>query len=98
MYFFASTWYFNNKIWSRVFRASHGFVTSEHNNAVPVRTLRDYLQLIKDSTPSCIVFPNVVGNFEMKPSVIQLLPKFHRLDSENPYLHLKEFDEDCATL
>jgi hypothetical protein len=71
---------------------------NEHNNAVPVRTLRDYLQPTRASTPSCIVFPNVVGNFEMKPGVIQLLPKFHGLDSENPYLHLKEFDEVCATL
>uniref|UniRef100_A0A2N9GKN7 Retrotransposon gag domain-containing protein n=1 Tax=Fagus sylvatica TaxID=28930 RepID=A0A2N9GKN7_FAGSY len=71
---------------------------NEHNNAIPVRTLRDYLQPTRASTPSCIVFPNVVGNFEMKPGVIQLLPKFHGLDSENPYLHLKEFDEVCATL
>ena len=45
-----------------------------------------------------VLFPNVVGNFEMKPGVIQLLPKFHGLDFENPYLHLKEFDEVCATL
>ena len=71
---------------------------SERNNAIPVRTLRDYLQPNRASTPSCIVFPNVVGNFEMKPGVIQLLPKFHGLDSENLYLHLKEFDEVCATL
>uniref|UniRef100_A0A2N9J0B0 Retrotransposon gag domain-containing protein n=1 Tax=Fagus sylvatica TaxID=28930 RepID=A0A2N9J0B0_FAGSY len=71
---------------------------NERNNAIPVRTLRDYLQPTRASTPSCIVFPNVVGNFEMKPGVIQLLPKFHGLDSENPYLHLKEFDEVCATL
>ena len=39
---------------------------NEHNNAVIVRTLKDYLQPIRASTPSCIVFPNVVGNFEMK--------------------------------
>ena len=71
---------------------------NEHNNAVPVRTLRDYLQPTRASTPLCIVFPNVVGNFEMKLGVIQLLPKFHGLDFENPYLHLKEFDEVCATL
>ena len=70
---------------------------NEHNNAIPVRTLRDYLQRTRASTPSCIVFPNVVGNFEMKPGVIQLLPKFHGLDSENPHLHLKEFDKVCAT-
>ena len=70
---------------------------NEHNNAAPIRTLRDYLPT-RASTPSCIVFPNVVGNFEMKSGVIQLLPKFDGLDSENPYLHLKEFDEVCATL
>ena len=71
---------------------------NEHNNAVPVRTLRDYLRPIRGSTPSCIVFPNVMGNFEMKPSVIQLLTKFHGLDFENLYLHIKEFDGVCATL
>ena len=43
---------------------------NEHNNAAPVRTLRDYLQPIRASRPSCIVFPNVVGNFEMKSGVI----------------------------
>jgi hypothetical protein len=43
---------------------------NKHNNAVPVRTLRDYLQPTRASTPSCIVFPNVMGNFEMKSSVI----------------------------
>ena len=71
---------------------------NEHNNAVPVRTLRDYLQPTRASTSSCIVFPNVMGNFEMKPSVIQLLTKFHGLDFENLYLHVKEFDEVYATL
>ena len=39
-----------------------------------------------------------MGNFNMKPGVIQLLPKFHGLDSESSYLHLKEFDEVCAAL
>ena len=29
--------------------------------------------------------------------MIPLLPNFHGLDSESPYLHLKEFDEVCAT-
>jgi hypothetical protein len=64
-------------------------VENEHNNAVLVRTLRDYLQPTKASTPSRIVFPNVVGNFDMKPGVIQLLPKFHGLNSENPICTLR---------
>ena len=29
--------------------------------------------------------------------MISLLPKFHGLDFENPYLHFKEFKEVCAT-
>ena len=45
-----------------------------------------------------MVFPPNVGIFEIKPGVIQLLPKFHDLDSKSPYLHLKEFDEVCGTL
>ena len=28
-----------------------------------------------------------------KPDIIQLLPSFHGLDLENPYLHLREFEE-----
>jgi hypothetical protein len=34
----------------------------------------------------------------MKSGVIQLLPKFNGLDSGSSYLHLKVFDENCATL
>jgi hypothetical protein len=64
----------------------------------PARTLRDYLQPTRTSTPSCVVFPANARNFDIKPGVIQLLPKFHGLDSESPYLHLKEFDEVIATL
>ena len=29
--------------------------------------------------------------------MISLLPKFHGLDSENPYLHFKEFEEVYST-
>ena len=29
--------------------------------------------------------------------VIQLLPTFHGLDLENPYLYLREFEEVCNT-
>jgi len=45
-----------------------------------------------------MMFPDVVGNFDMKSAVIKLLPKFHGLDYQSMYLHLKEFDEVCATL
>ena len=48
---------------------------NEHHNDPPVRSLRDYLQPTRISTPSCMVFPDAVGNFDMKLGVIQLLPK-----------------------
>lgn len=71
---------------------------SEINNDLPVRTLRDYLQPARTNTRSCMAFPQNTGTFEIKRGVIQLLPKFHGLDSKSPYLHLREFDEVCATL
>ena len=70
----------------------------EYQDDIPIRTLRDYLQPTRISTPSCMVIPSTGGTFDMKPGIIQLLPKFHGLDSESPYLHLKEFDEICSTL
>jgi hypothetical protein len=55
-----------------------------------MRTLREYLQPPQNSAPSCIVFPPQGNNFNFKPGMIPLLPKFH-VESENPYLHIKEF-------
>ena len=71
---------------------------NEYLNGPLVRSLRDYLQPTRTSTLSCMEFPDAVGNFDIKSGVIQLLLKFHGLDPESPYLHLKEFDEVCATL
>ena len=65
----------------------------EYQDDIPIRTLQDYLQSTRTSTPSCMVIPSTGGTFDIKPRIIQLLPKFHGLDSESPYLHLKEFDE-----
>ena len=70
----------------------------EYQDDIPIKTLCDYLQPTRTSTPSCMVIPSTGGTFDIKPGIIQLLPKFHGLDSESPYLHLKEFDEVCSTL
>jgi len=45
------------------------------------------------SAPSCIVFSSDASHFNFKLDIIQLLPSFHGLDLENPYLHLREFEE-----
>ena len=61
---------------------------NENNENNRVRTLRDHMNPTRTSTPSCIVFPRDASHFNFKPDIIQLLPTFHGLDLENPYLHL----------
>jgi hypothetical protein len=68
---------------------------SLHNENNRVRTLKDHMNPIRTSAPSCIVFPPDASHFNFKPCIIQLLPSFHGLDLENPYLHLREFEEVC---
>ena len=70
---------------------------NENNENNRVRTLRDHMNPTRTSAPSCIVFPPDASHFNFKPDIIQLLPSFHGLDLENPYLHLREFEEVCNT-
>lgn len=63
-----------------------------------MRTLHEYLQLIRTNHSSCVIFSTNFDMFDLKPNIIYVLPKFYGLDSKSPYLHLKEFDEVCATL
>lgn len=43
------------------------------------------------------IFPLNIVHFEIKSGPMQLLLKFHGLDKERPYLHLREFKE-CAII
>ena len=61
------------------------------------RTLRELLLPERNATPSCIVLPPRSGTFHFRNGMIQLLPTFRGLESEQPYLHVREFDEVCAT-
>jgi len=55
------------------------------------------MNLTRTSALSCIVFSPDASHFNFKSGIIQLLPSFHCLDLENPYLHLREFEEVCNT-
>jgi hypothetical protein len=70
---------------------------SLHNENNHVRTLRDHMNPTRTNAPSCIVFPPDASHFNFKLDIIQLLLTFHGLDLENPYLHLREFEEVCNT-
>jgi len=99
------------RVWSctlsgRLFRASSSSsenmveednqsLHNENNVNNRVRTLRDHINLTRTSALSCIIFPPDASRFNFKPDIIQVLPTFHGLDLENPYLYLREFEEVC---
>ena len=70
---------------------------NENNENNRVRILEDYMNPTRTSARSCIIFPPDASHFNFKPDIIQLLSTFHGLDLENPYLHLREFEEVCNT-
>lgn len=80
-------------------------VMDDPNRLLPIlppvqaeKTLREYFSPLAANQPSCIVLPQTTAtHFELKPSVIQLLPSFHGLEREDPYLHIKEFLDICST-
>src|SRR5262245_23143950 len=47
------------------------------------RAMRDIITPPIDQPPLCITYPNLEVNFELRPGLIQLLPKFHRRENEN---------------
>jgi hypothetical protein len=61
--------------------------------------LRDHYLLSTYTSPSCLQLPNVtVANYEIKSSIIQMLPSFYGLNDEDPYKYLDEFLEICSTI
>ena len=47
------------------------------------------------SAPSCIVPPT--EQLVIRPHIVSLLPTFHGMESENPYAHIKEFEDVSNT-
>ena len=59
------------------------------------RTMRDHVHPPRVSAPSCIVPP--LEDIIIKLYLVPLLPTFHGMESENPYSHIREFEEVCNT-
>ncbi|XP_027093561.2 uncharacterized protein [Coffea arabica] len=64
------------------------------------RTLRELAAPDLNQQPLCIIFPSLDDNtpFELKSSLIHLLPSFHGLPGEEPYKYLQEFDVVCNSM
>ena len=59
------------------------------------KSMRDPIHPPPMSAPSCIVPPT--EEMIIRPYLVPLLPTFHGMESENPYTHIKEFEEVCNT-
>ncbi|RVW85951.1 hypothetical protein CK203_041462 [Vitis vinifera] len=59
-------------------------------------SMRDRMHPPRMSAPSCIVAPT--EQLVIRPYIVPLLPTFHGMESENPYAHIKEFEDDKAKI
>ena len=67
-------------------------------NKTKQMTLTDYMYRTRSTQPSCITLPALTANFEIKSGMIQMLPVFRGLANENPYQHVREFEDICGTM
>ena len=65
-------------------------------NPTTYRSMRDHIHPPRVSAPSCIMPP--VDDVVVRPYLMPLLPTFHGMENENPYTHIREFEEVCTTL
>ena len=59
------------------------------------RTMRDHIHPPRVSAPSCIIPP--ADDVAVRPYLVPLLPTYHGMENENPYTHLRDFEEVCTT-
>ena len=74
---------------------------SNNNRARPPmqgqRTMRELLNPPRLSTPSCFMLPPNHDHVTIRPQVVSQPPIFRGMENENPYSHIKEF-EDIASI
>ena len=59
------------------------------------RIMRDHIHPPRVSAPSCIIPP--VDDVAVRPYLVPLLLTYHGMENENPYTHLRDFEEVCTT-
>ena len=58
-------------------------------------SMRDRIQPPRVSAPSCIVPP--IEDVVVRPYLVPLFSTFHGMENENPYTHIREFEEVCLS-
>ena len=64
-------------------------------NPTTYRSMRDHIHPPRVSAPSCIIPP--AEDVAVRPYLVPLLPTFHGMENENPYTHIRDFEEVCIT-
>ena len=64
-------------------------------NPTTYRSMRDHIHPHRVSAPSCIISPD--EDVVVRPYLVPLLPTFHGMENENPYTHIRDFEEVCIT-
>ena len=64
-------------------------------NPTTYRSMRDHIHPPRVSAPSCII-PHV-EDVAVRPYLVPLFPTFHGMENENPYTHIRDFEEVCIT-
>ena len=64
-------------------------------NPTTYRTMRDHIHPPRVSAPSCII-PHA-EDVAVRPYLVPLLPTHHGMENENPYTHIRDFEEVCTT-
>ena len=60
-------------------------------NPTSYRSMRDHIHPPRVSAPSCIIPP--AEDVAVRPYLVPLLPTFHGMENENPYTHIRDFEE-----
>ena len=64
-------------------------------NPTAYRSMRDHIHPPRVSASSCIIPP--AEDVAVRPYLVPLLPTFHGMENENPYTHIRYFEEVCIT-
>ena len=64
-------------------------------NPTAYKSMRDHIHPPRVSAPSCII--PLAEDVAVRPYLVPLLPTFHGMENENPYAHIREFEEVCTT-
>ena len=58
-------------------------------------SMRDHIHPPRVSTPSCIIPP--AEDVPVMPYLVPLILTSHGMENENPYTHIRDFEEVCTT-